>query len=122
MSRPFARWHHWAIFATALALAVSPWLLGYAWHAAATANAAVAGLALALTAHIEASCELSLEWLNFAAGLWRVAAPFVLGFTAVPLAAASSAAVGAAVAALAAAALLLHHGIGKRFGGHAIRR
>lgn len=100
--RPLVRWHDWAIFALALWLAVSPWLAGYAANPAATANAAVAGLALALAAHVEASCETPLHWLNAAAGLWLAAAPFVLGFDAEPMAAANSVAVGAAVAALAA--------------------
>ena len=105
--RPKACWQHWAIFALALWLAVSPWLVGYAGRAAATANAAVAGLALALAAHFEASCELSVEWLNFAAGAWLIAAPFLLGFDSDGVAAASSVAVGAAVAGLAASSLEL---------------
>jgi len=100
--RPLARWHDWAIFTLGLWLAVSPWLIGYAWHPAATANAAMAGLALALLAQFEASCELSMGWLDFGAGVWLVAAPFVLAFDGLPVAAATSVAVGAAVAALAA--------------------
>ncbi|HEX7052419.1 MAG TPA: SPW repeat protein [Burkholderiales bacterium] len=102
---PLARWQDWAIFALALWLAVSPWLLDYAWHAGATANAALAGLALALAAHFEASCELAVDWLNLGAGLWLLAAPFLLGFDAVALATATSLSVGAAVTALAASAL-----------------
>ena len=113
MRRPLSRWQDWAIFATALALAVSPWPLDYAWHAAATANAAIAGLAIAVAAHFDASCELSIGWLNLGAGLWLVAAPFLLDLEAVPLATASSVAVGAAVAALAASALL-ERGLFKR--------
>ncbi len=104
-------WRHWAVFAAALALAVSPWLLGYAWHAVATANAALAGLAIAVAAHVNASCELPLEWLNLGAGLWLLAAPFVLGFTAVSIASAASAAVGAAVAALAASSPVLQRAV-----------
>jgi hypothetical protein len=102
------------MFPPALALAVSPWLLDYAWHPAATANAAMVGLTIALAAHIDASCEVSIEWLNVVAGLWLLAAPFVLGFQAEALATACSVAVGAAVAALAISALELDRGLFKR--------
>lgn len=105
--RPLALWQDWAVFSLGLWLAVSPWLLGYASHPAATANAALAGLALALAAHFEASCEVSIEWLHLGAGLWLLVAPFVLGFDDLAVAAADSVAVGAAVAALAASSLEL---------------
>lgn len=105
MKRPLARWQDWAIFAVALWLAVSPWLCDYAAHRSATANAALAGLVIALTAHFEASCELAIDWLNLGAGLWLMAAPFLLGFDALPLATANSLAVGAAIAALAVSTL-----------------
>lgn len=122
--RALARWQDWATFAVGLWLAVSPWLMGYASHPAATANAAVVGLVLALAAHFEASCELSVEWLHLAAGAWLLAAPFLLGFDGVPLAAANSVAVGASVAALAASALELDRGLRKLFLGasHTLRR
>ena len=118
--RPSSRWRDWAIFAVALALAVSPWLLDYAWHAPATANAAITGLAIAVAAHVDASCELSIEWLNVAAGLWLLAAPFVLGFAAAPLASAASIAAGAAVTALAASALGLERALLKRIAASAL--
>jgi hypothetical protein len=106
--RPLARWQDWAIFVLALWLAVSPWLCDYAAHAAATANAALAGLAIALAAHFEASCELAIDWLNLAAGLWLLAAPFALGFDAWTVASANSLAVGAAIVALTVSVLDLH--------------
>ena len=119
-------WQDWASFALGLWLALSPWICGYAEDQhAATGNAAFMGIALALGAHFQASLDAhSAMWLHFAGGAWLAAAPFVLGFTPVPLAATCSIAVGAAVAALAASALVLHHGIGKRLGTswHAIRR
>ena len=105
--RAVARWQDWAIFSLGLWLAVSPWLAGYGSHSPATANAAFAGLALALAAHFEASCEVSIEWLHLGAGLWLLVAPFLLGFDDLPVAAANSIAVGAAVAALAASSLEL---------------
>jgi hypothetical protein len=115
-------WQHWAIFALALWLAVSPWLVGYAAHAAPTANAAVAGLAIALAAHFEASCELSIEWLNLGAGVWLIAAPFVLGFDADRVPAANSVAVGAAMAALAASSLELDALLRSIASRHLLRR
>lgn len=108
------RWQEWASFALGLWLALSPWIVGYAEHEAATANAAFLGLALALGSHFEASLdENCAEWLNMAAGIWLVAAPFVLGFSVVPVATANSIAVGTLVMALAASALSLDKEIGK---------
>jgi hypothetical protein len=112
--RAHSRWHDWAIFSTGLWLAVSPWLVGYAAEPVPTANAAIVGLALAFTAHIEASCELSIEWVDLGVGVWLVMAPFVLGFHELAVASANCVAVGAAVAALAASSLDLQR--------HLIRR
>ena len=111
--RPVACWQHWAIFTLALWLELSPWLFDYAGQPAATANAAVAGLAMALAAHFEASCELPVEWLNLAAGAWLIAAPFVLGFDSQAVPAANSVAVGAAIAGLAASGLALDRGLSR---------
>jgi hypothetical protein len=108
------RWQDWAVFSVGLWLAVSPWLVGYASHPAATANAAVVGLVLALAAHYEASCELSIAWLNFGAALWLIIAPFFLDFGGIAVAAASSVSVGAAVAALSASSLELDRALVKR--------
>lgn len=117
-----ARWQEWAGFALGLWLAMSPWLLGYAQDEAATANAAILGLALALGSHFEASLgEVSGEWLNAAAGAWLVSSPFVLGygdFTA----SANCIASGTLVMALAASALSRDKEVGrwlhKRVAGH----
>jgi hypothetical protein len=110
-----AKWQDWASFALGLWLAVSPWLAGYSEHEAATANAIVLGLALALGSHFECvACddELPAEWLNLAAGIWLVCAPFTLDFGS-RVASANSIAVGAFVALLAASALSLDKQIGK---------
>jgi len=110
-----AKWQDWASFALGLWLAVSPWIAGYSEHEAATANAIVLGLALALGSHFECvACadELRAEWLNLAAGIWLVCAPFILEFGST-VAAANSVAVGAFVALLAASALSLDKRIGK---------
>lgn len=122
--KALARWQDWAVFTVGLWLAVSPWLAGYAAQPAATANAAAVGLLLALVAHFEASCELSIDWLHLGAGLWLLAAPFLLGFDGIALAAANSVAVGAAVAALAASSLELDRELVKLLlsASHTIRR
>jgi len=109
-----AKWQDWASFALGLWLAVSPWVVGYAEHDAATANAVLAGLVLALGSHFEcvACGELPAEWLNLALGLWLVCAPFGLELASRP-ASANSFAVGIFVALLAASALSLDKRIGK---------
>ena len=109
-----ARWQDWASFALGLWLAMSPWMLGYAHHDAATANAAFIGLALALGSHFEVSFdEVQAEWFNLAAGVWLVLAPFMVGFSEQPTAVVDSIAVGACVAGLAFSALSLDKEIGR---------
>jgi hypothetical protein len=108
------KWQGWTSFTLGLWLAVSPWIAGYAEHNAATANAVIAGLALALGSHFECvACEEApAEWLNLALGVWLVSAPFTIEFGS-RVAAANSIAVGAFVALLAASALSLDKRIGK---------
>src|SRR6185503_7651336 len=45
------KWQDWASFALGLWLAISPWVMGYADHEAATWNAVGVGLSLALASH-----------------------------------------------------------------------
>lgn len=105
---PPARWQEWTSFALGLWLAVSPWALGYAHFDAATANAAFAGLAIALGSHFDASFdEGRADWFNMAAGLWLVLAPFLFGYGHLIGATVNSIAVGTAVAWLASSALSL---------------
>lgn len=123
MQTATVRWQEWASFALGLWLAVSPWLADYADNEAATANAAVVGLLLALGSHFQVSFEhSSAEWLILAAGLWLVAAPFTVGFSTATVPTANCLAVGMFVMALAASALSLDKEIGKwwhkRFAGH----
>jgi hypothetical protein len=110
-----ARWQEWASFVLGLWLAMSPWVCGYADEQhAATGNAAFMGVALALVSHFEVSLDgHSAEWLNFGAGIWLAAAPFVLGFAAAALPAVNSIAVGTMVMVLAASALSLDKEIEK---------
>lgn len=108
------KWQDWASFALGLWLAVSPWIAGYHGQDAATANATLVGLALALGSHFEcvACDELPAEWLNLAAGVWLVCAPFTLDFGST-VASVNSIAVGAFVSILAASALSLDKHLGK---------
>lgn len=108
------RWQDWASFALGLWLAVSPWIADYAAHDAATTNAAFTGLSLALVAHFGFSCDhMSCEWLSLGAGLWLLAAPFVLGFEGNYVAAVNAVVVGAFVALLSAWALELDREVGR---------
>jgi hypothetical protein len=101
------RWQEWASFALGLWLAVSPWAADYAGHPAATANAVFLGLGLALGSHFQAALDdCQGEWLNLAAGVWLIAAPFYLGFENA-VATATSICVGGFVAGLAYSALSL---------------
>ena len=102
------KWQDWTSFVLGLWLAVSPWLAGYADYEAATANSVLVGLALALASHFAcvACNEASAEWLNLAAGVWLVWAPFGLEFGS-RVASANSVAVGVFVSLLAASALSL---------------
>ena len=113
-TRTTRHWQDWASYGLALWLAVSPWLADYAAHDAATANAAVCGLALAVIAHFGGTCEhMSCEWLGFVGGLWLIAAPFALGFSEHHVAAMNAIAVGACIAFLSAWALEFDRGLGR---------
>ena len=108
------KWQDWASFALGLWLAVSPWAAGYHGYEAATMNAIFVGLGLALASHFEcvACDDLPAEWINLAAGVWLVCAPFTLELGS-RVAMVNSIAVGAFVALLAASALSLDKQLGK---------
>ena len=117
MSVPFTelrRWQDWASFALGLWLAVSPWIADYAAHDAATANAALCGLTLALAAHFCFACDqLGIEWLHLTLGLWLIVSPFALSFGADHVATVNTVAVGLFVTLLSAWALQLDRGLGR---------
>jgi len=117
------KWQDWASFALGFWLALSPWMVGYTEHESGTINAVFLGLALALGCHFEAVFdESACEWLNVAAGLWLVIAPFVLGFSGDHVAAVNSILVGGLVALLAASALSLDKEIGKLLHKRVVRQ
>ena len=89
------KWEDWAGVVLGVWLLLSPWLLGYSDHFAATANAVVLGIVLAseelmhLGRHEDAE-----EWVDIVAGLWLVISPMALGFGAVAPAMINAVAVG----------------------------
>lgn len=73
----------WANVVLAIAVFISPWVIGFAAEAVPSWNAWIVGVmlgALAVAA-ISAFAEWE-EWLNLALGLWLAASPWLLGFTA----------------------------------------
>ncbi|HEY9012731.1 MAG TPA: SPW repeat protein [Devosia sp.] len=93
-----------------LALFVSPWLFGFSAEAAASWNAWIAGLLIAIVGvWTIASCQNWEEWLNLALGVWTLVSPWLLGF-AIGSAVTMHVVVGLIVAALAIFELWRSHG------------
>ncbi|RWH82158.1 MAG: hypothetical protein EOQ86_09295 [Mesorhizobium sp.] len=91
-----------------IALALSPWLLGYAADAVAVWHAFIAGvITVLIAARALVAFHKYEEWANLVVGLWIVAAPWVLGFAGLAAAMWSHVIAGVVVAALAAASLWL---------------
>lgn len=91
-------------------LFISPWIFGYGDTQAASWNAWVCGIAIAILA-LAAIKELPAweEWANAALGLWTAVAPWLLGFAGVATALWTHVGIGLAVAVLAAVELWLLH-------------
>ncbi|QCI63091.1 SPW repeat protein [Phreatobacter stygius] len=71
----------WANLGLAVALFISPWVVGFATMAPPTWNAWIVGIALGAMALAALSAFAAWEeWVNLALGLWLIAAPWVLGF------------------------------------------
>lgn len=91
-----------------VALVLSPWFLGYSVEASAAWHAWIAGAAVALiAAGALFAFHAYQEWANLVVGLWTIAAPWVIGFSAVAAALWAHVIVGVIVAALAAGSLWL---------------
>jgi hypothetical protein len=107
MERRNAIYIDWINLLLAVALLVSPWIVGFA-EGAAMSNAVVGGIvigAIAIAALVSfAQWE---EWVNLLLGLWLLISPWVLGFTGNAGARWTHVVIGLAVAALAAVELLL---------------
>lgn len=95
-------------------LIVAPWALGFQAETAAIENSVVIGMAMlafALTAiFLPRAWE---EWMALVLGLWLIASPWALGFSAISVAKTSMIASGIVIAALALWVLLAD----KEYGG-----
>lgn len=100
------QWEDWTGIALGAWLLVSPWVLGFSDHYAATINAGLLGIAMmaAETLNLDVHERLE-EWFDIVLGLWLIVSPAVLGFTSSQPAMASTAAIGVLTIALAAWAL-----------------
>ena len=89
-------------------LFVSPWLFGISGEPAASWNAWISGLVIAVLA-LAAVVALQEweEWINLLLGLWVAVAPWLVGFAGVASAMWTHAGVGVVVAILAAVELWL---------------
>ena len=113
------RWQDGAGFSLGLWLAISPWVIGFSDEQAATANAAVVGIALAVVSLLEVGIsEVADGWLNVASGLWLVASPIVLGFGASAPAAINAVVIGVLVTLSAAWAMSLDKEIARWWHEH----
>jgi len=85
-----------------IALALTPWILGFTGEPAAAWNAWVAGALIALVAAgaLVAFAEWE-EWANLILGVWAIASPWVLGFATVAAAVYAHVIAGLIVAVLA---------------------
>ena len=96
----------WLGIALGVWMLVSPWALGYSAESAASMNALFLGCILIFLELLNLDAHEDLEEkLDIVAGLWLVAAPFLLGFSSAFAAAANAMAVGALTIAFAAWAL-----------------
>lgn len=93
----------WINLLLAVALFLSPWVVGFATEQYATWNAWACGVLVAAVAigALGAFKEWE-EWVNLLLGIWLVAAPWVLGFAAVIPARGAHITFGLLIAAVAA--------------------
>lgn len=88
---------------------IATFVLGYAVSTAALWNAIIVGVALivlgvgAALAN-QATTDKTLDWVTVGVGIWLIIAPFLLGYTTVPMAFANDIIVGLIVVALAGSA------------------
>ena len=93
-----------------LGLALSPWILGFTATTAAAWNAWLAGAVIAILAIWALTAfDPWQEWVSLAAGIWTIAAPWALGFSATASAMGAHVVIGAVVAILAAIELWHTH-------------
>lgn len=92
------------------ALAVSPWLFGFADHAVAAWNAALVGVAIALVAAGAMAAKVQWNgWASLILGAWAAISPWALGFFGLTTAMGIHLILGLLVAVLAAIELWFTH-------------
>lgn len=93
----------WANLGLAMLLFISPWVLGFSTERDPAVNAWISAVVIgALAVGALGAFREWEEWLNLLAGIWVVAAPWVLGFTAITYAMWAHVVLGLLVAAAAA--------------------
>lgn len=103
------RWRDWAMLVLAAWLFVSPWVLGYAATTAAAGAGMAAWNAWIVGVIVAALAVATLvrfaeweDWVSLVFGVWLIAAPWVLGFSALAAATWNQVIVGLLIAVLAA--------------------
>ena len=116
MSMKVKHWQDPISLLAGLWLAASPFALGYRAETSPTWNALVVGTLIALVAlHALYRVFAWQEWATLVLGLWLIASPWVLGFSAMPAVMMNAVIVGALIAALAFTALGSDRDIGGWF-------
>ncbi|WP_374299314.1 SPW repeat protein [Ferrovibrio sp.] len=96
------RWQDWANMALGIALAGSPWLLGYRGLEEATMNAVIIGLLVfALSALALTLLDRWEAYINAVLGLWAGLSPWLLGFTGYDMALLAHLGIGGSVVLIA---------------------
>ncbi len=93
-----------------VALALTPWVLGFTAALAAALNGWIVGAAIALLAVATLfRANQWAPWAHLALGVWAIAAPFLLSFSAITAAFGAHMIAGILVAAIAALELWFIH-------------
>ncbi len=111
-----AKMKHWqdpVNIVLGLWMIVSPWVLAYSADSAATSNAVVIGIVVAVLAALELfNVTAWEEWVNFILGIWLVISPWALRFSGDRAAASNDVILGIVIAVLAIWALGTDRDIG----------
>ena len=100
------KWEDWIGVAIGAWMLISPWVMGFSDHQAATMNALVMGTILVLEEMLELGVhETAEEWIDLVAGLWLIVSPAALGFGSLMSASASTIAAGLLTVLFAALAM-----------------
>lgn len=97
----------WITLVLAIALFISPWVMGFAFEFRPAWNAWIAAIVLGVLAlAMLAMFAQWEEWANLVVGLWLIASPWLLGFAVIGSARWTHVVLGVLVAAVAIWAVL----------------